>query len=129
MIIKSHQVAYEILKKKIEFEVEEFWCLALTSDLKLIEAKMIAKGTVDYCIVHPRDIFRFAYKKNASKIIIAHNHPSLSLTPSQEDLIITRELIEASKILKVPILDHLILTKKKYFSMAENKTCSFNLSN
>ena len=125
MKINSHLIAYEILKKKMSLEVEEFWCLALTSDLKLIDSKMIARGTVDFCHVHPRDIFRFAYKKNASKLIIAHNHPSKNPNPSDGDLKMTEELLMASLILKVPILDHLIVTQKNYFSMAENKVGKF----
>lgn len=121
MQIQSHKHAYQILKKHMAKDVEEFWCLALASNLKLIELKLIFRGTVDYCTVHPRDIFRFACVTNASKLIIAHSHPSGDTTPSANDLEITTRLVSISKLIEIPIIDHLILTEKTYSSMAEKK--------
>jgi DNA repair protein RadC len=100
-------------------DVEEFWCLALASNLNLIDLKLIFRGTVDFCTIHPRDIFRYACVTNASKLIIAHNHPSGDTDPSLNDLEITNRLVTISKLIEIPIVDHLILTKKNYSSLAE----------
>jgi DNA repair protein RadC len=119
MQIQSHKHAYQILKKHIALDVEEFWSLALASNLKLINLKLIFRGTVDSCTVHPRDIFRFACITNASKLIIAHSHPSGEAKPSLTDIEITNRLIRISKIIEIPIIDHLIITEHSYLSMAE----------
>lgn len=119
MNILSHKHAFQILKKQITNEVEEFWCLALASNLRLLESKLIFRGTVDYCTIHPRDIFRFACQTNASKLVIAHNHPSNDLNPSKEDIEITNRLLEASHFIEIPIIDHIIVGSNNYLSMAE----------
>lgn len=119
MQIQSHKHAYQTLKKHMAMDVEEFWCLALASNLNLIDLKLIFRGTVDFCTVHPRDIFRYACTTNASKLIIAHSHPSGDTRPSNHDIEVTRKLVNLSKVIEIPILDHLILTKKTYLSMAE----------
>jgi DNA repair protein RadC len=103
----------------MQLDIEEVWCIALTSNLKLIDFKMIFRGTVDQCTIHPRDIFRFACCANASRIILAHNHPSGDLEPSTQDLLITKQILNCSKIIQIPLLDHLILTSNMYFSFAD----------
>ncbi|MGE0633408.1 MAG: RadC family protein [Pseudobdellovibrionaceae bacterium] len=110
--------AYSVLKEHMTSDVEEVWVLALNSSLRLIEIKMIFRGTVDSCLIHPRDVFRFACMTNASQIVVAHNHPSGDLSPSNEDIKITKQLIIASRMIEIPILDHLILTSTHYCSMA-----------
>jgi DNA repair protein RadC len=119
MHIKSHKHAYQYLKKQISLEVEEFWCLALASNLKLIEIKLLFRGTVDFCTIHPRDIFRFGCATNASKLIVAHSHPSGDKNPSTVDVEITHRLVQISQLIEIPIIDHLIVTEKSYLSMAE----------
>ena len=82
---------------------------------------MISRGTLNFCLVHPRDLFREALKANSFAIIIAHNHPSLNTLPTPEDLLLTRKLVKISKIIEIPILDHIIFTDAKYYSFKENK--------
>ena len=96
--------------------------MALSSQLKPLNLEMLFRGTVNQCMVHPRDVFRFAYKSNASSLILAHNHPQGSLEASHHDLQLTSQLVKASILLQVPILDHLILGATErggYFSMAD----------
>lgn len=100
-------------------EVEEFWVMALASNKKVIRVEMIFRGTVDSCPVHPRDVFRFALKMNASAILVAHNHPSDDCRPSDQDLKLTRELHEAGDLLQIPVVDHMIVSKSGFFSMAD----------
>jgi DNA repair protein RadC len=81
--------------------------------------QMISMGTVNIVEVHPRDIFRTAIKRNATSIIIAHNHPSGSLETSVDDKALTRRVAEAGKLLGIPLTDHLIVTREGYLSMHE----------
>lgn len=94
--------------------------IALNSLCVVISAEMLFRGTADSCLVHPRDIFRFALLKNAISLIVGHNHPSQSQYPSQEDVSISRELRRAGQLLKIPLLDHVIVTEEQHFSFAES---------
>ena len=76
-------------------------------------------GTLNYNIVHPREVFEPAVKHLAASIILAHNHPSGTLEPSPEDLALNKRLVEAGKILGIQILDHIIVTKTGFSSFKE----------
>jgi len=78
-------------------------------------------GTLNANIVHPREIFAEALRQNAASVILVHNHPSGDPEPSQDDLEITKRIIEAGKIMGIDVLDHVIITKNKVFSFKENK--------
>lgn len=69
----------------------------------------VTRGTVDASLVHAREVFRYAIAENAVAIIVAHNHPSGNVTPSQADDLVTRELVTSGKILGIPVLDHIIV--------------------
>jgi len=75
---------------------------------------------LNFSIVHPREVFEEAVKNLAASIIIAHNHPSNFVEPSSEDIKLTKRLVEAGKILGIEILDHVIVSKEKYYSFKEN---------
>ncbi|MGE3973645.1 MAG: RadC family protein [Bdellovibrionales bacterium] len=115
----SSQIAYQYLKNQISSDVEEFWVLALSSKKCLLASRMIFRGTVDRCVIHPRDIFRFAIQQNASSLLVAHNHPSGDCKPSSEDVRITDNLIQAAQLLQIPIVDHLVLTTETYYSFKD----------
>ena len=100
---------------------EFFYCLYLDNKNKLIERKLLFMGTINRSIVHPRDIFREAYKNSASSIICMHNHPSGDLTPSIEDIRLTESLIKIGRIGGINVLDHLIITDNDYYSFYDNK--------
>lgn len=119
MQIDSAEAAFRNLLDLRQAMTEEFWVLSLTAGKRLIEKKMIFRGAVDHCPIHPREIFRFAILSNASCILVAHNHPHEDVTPSFQDIQVTRNLIKASKIVGIPTVDHLILAKDKYLSLAE----------
>ena len=125
MHIVSSQKAYQVLKEKMNSEVEEFWAIALASNKAIIAIKCLFRGTVDACLVHPRDIFRFACLSNASSLIIAHNHPTEDLTPSEADLRMTKKLVAASRLMQIPIVDHLILGGSAYKSFLDEKWSPF----
>jgi len=121
MILFSSREAFHYLSRIMTADVEEFWATALRSDRSVIHSQCLFRGTVDSCLAHPRDIFRFAYLQNSALLLVAHNHPSQDPTPSAQDIRFTRQLVDASRIAGVPILDHLILTQKCYWSFAEKK--------
>jgi len=81
--------------------------------------QLVAMGTANSVGVHPRDVFRVAVKNNAVSLIVAHNHPSGDLTPSADDRHLTRRLVEAGKLLDIPVLDHLVVTKETHVSLAD----------
>jgi DNA repair protein RadC len=125
MEIIAAELAYLTLKDLMTSEVEEFWALALGPTKTVLRNKMIFRGTVDACLVHPRDIFRFACLENASSLIVAHNHPSGDSRPSEQDLVFTNQLLEAACIIEIPILDHLIITRTGFSSFAREGWCGF----
>ena len=85
----------------------------------LIEKQIISVGTLDSSLVHPREVFECAIKFSAASVIVAHNHPSGELQPSDEDREVTKRLVEAGKLLGIDIIDHIILTKKEFFSFQQ----------
>lgn len=121
MFIENTKSAESYLRRVMRFQQEEFWVLAFSSNQKLLKARMIFLGTVDSCMVHPREIFRFAIEVGASKILIAHCHPSGDATPSLEDMKATQRLVQTSQVIGIPIVDHLILTENSITSLEAMK--------
>ncbi len=101
-------------------DVEEVWVAALTSQLHIIEKKLVFRGTVDSCLFHPREIVRFLCLCNASSFVMAHNHPSGNPKPSTSDIKLTKKIFELSKLIEIPLNDHLIIAGSKYFSFADS---------
>lgn len=108
--ILSPKDVYNLVKSKIKnYSKEHFMVLSFDSRNKLIGIDTITIGTLDSNLIHPRETFEAAVRRHASRIIIAHNHPSGNTEPSQEDLEITKQLVEAGKIMGIEVLDHLIV--------------------
>jgi len=107
-------------------DTEVFSVLLLDVKGKLILSEIITSGILDQSIIHPRETFRLAIKRNAASIILVHNHPSGDVTPSLDDLTITRQMIEAGKILDIHVLDHVIISyNTSCFSIREKGLLSF----
>ena len=100
-------------------EQEHFLLISLDSQNNIIAKDVIFKGTVNTSIVSPREIFLTALKREAVRIIIAHNHPSGDLTPSSQDDRVTSKIKEAGNILDIQLLDHIIISKNGYYSYEE----------
>ena len=88
---------------------ETFHVLLVDAKNKLVKRALVGVGIVDACLVHCREVYRLAVETGASAVIAAHNHPSGEATPSAEDLRITRQLVEAGKILDIKLLDHVVI--------------------
>lgn len=99
---------------------EHFVVFYLDSRRQEIQREIISVGTLNESLVHPREVFENAIKNNASSIIIAHNHPSGDLEPSQADVEITKKLIHAGKILDIKIIDHIIVSNSSCKSFIAN---------
>jgi DNA repair protein RadC len=80
----------------------------------------VSSGGMTACIVDPKVVFATALKAKATKIILSHNHPTGNLQPSKEDIALTRKLVEAGKLLDLPVIDHMILTQSSFFSYADH---------
>lgn len=119
--LNSTTKVFEYYKNKlINCKQEHFYCVYLDNSKKIIHEKLLFVGTINYSIVHPREVFKEAYLYSASSIICVHNHPSNNIFPSNEDLNITKSLVEIGKILGIKIVDHLIIGKNNYYSFLEN---------
>ena len=99
---------------------EYFYTLYFNSKQELIDKKLLFMGTVNRSIVHPREIFKYAYILSASSIICLHNHPSGDINPSEEDITLTNALVEIGKIQGIPVLDHIIISNHNYYSFSEH---------
>jgi DNA repair protein RadC len=92
----------------------------LDTKYRLLTIRIIAVGTLDSTIVHPREVFREATVASAAAIILFHNHPSGDPMPSTDDLALTTRMLNAGEVMGIPVLDHVILADQKYFSLAES---------
>lgn len=120
--IGSSQDAYEVLQPFMgELEHEEFWILYLNNSNKILHKAQLSKGGITGTLVDVRLIMKQALELGAVAIILAHNHPSGTLKPSNADKEITQKVKNASGSLDIRVLDHLIITQKEYFSFADNQ--------
>lgn len=119
--IKSSESVYDELKPlMMDLGHEEFWLLSLNRANVVLRKDLISQGGMTGTIADPKIIFQKALKNKAVSIIVAHNHPSGQLEPSAADKQITNKLVEAGKMLDIPVLDHLIVTNTGYYSFADN---------
>ena len=99
---------------------EEFWTLYLDGKHRTIESRMIHRGTLTACPVHPREILGPALRMGAAAMVIIHNHPSGETTPSGDDLDITRRITDASNLFGVRLIDHVIVGEDGHTSLADS---------
>ncbi|HTN47532.1 MAG TPA: DNA repair protein RadC [Flavipsychrobacter sp.] len=95
---------------------EHFLTITLTGASAVIQKREVFKGTVNYSMVHPREIFADAISDRAAGIIFVHNHPADDAQPSEADIKLTNQLCQAAKLMGIQVIDHIIVTKKEFFS-------------
>ena len=98
---------------------ECFWSLLLDGKNRISRVVRISEGSLTSSLVHPREVFRPAVLEAAASVLFIHNHPSGDPTPSQEDIDVTRRLVETGRILGIKVLDHIIVGFHRYFSFAD----------
>lgn len=119
--LNSSQIVYDYYRKILSNKKQEhFYCVYLDNSKRIVFEKLLFIGTINYSIVHPREIFKEAYYYSASAIICVHNHPSNNIMPSKEDIKLTNNLIEVGRLLGINVVDHLIIGKDSYYSFLEN---------
>ena len=109
-------VLAKVLGYKMSIDSESFFVLPLDKKCRLCGPMTeVTRGTLDSSLVHPREVFKVALKWSAASVIVAHNHPSGDPTPSKEDLDVTRRLLEAGRVLSVPLTDHVVVGDDELF--------------
>ncbi len=121
VLIRGSNDVYQYAKSMENLLKENFRGLYLNSKHYLIKDEIISVGHLTASLVHPREVFRTAVEYSAAGIIVIHNHPSGDPEPSENDILTTQNLKKASEILQIPLLDHVIIGKGKYFSFSEEK--------
>lgn len=119
VLLLSPREVWEQLKDIHNSKKEHFVVFFLDTQNREIKRELISVGTLNSSLIHPREVFEPAIKHLASHIIIAHNHPSRSLEPSDEDLAVTKRLTDSGRLLGIEVLDHVIVTGGGYASFKE----------
>ncbi len=113
-LLDSPRAVADYLREEVRpYKVEKFLALLLNTKHELIRKEEVTSGTLNASLVHAREVFRRAVKEGAASVLLAHNHPSGDPTPSSEDVRITKQLVEAGKILGIEVVDHVILGQKR----------------
>jgi DNA repair protein RadC len=106
---------YRLIKSKLkDYHKEHFYIIALNS--RNYSIAEVSVGSLNASIVHPREVFAEAIKNKAASVIFVHNHPSGDPEPSEDDLLLTKRLVESGKILGIEVIDHIIVAKDSFFS-------------
>ncbi|MBE0571680.1 MAG: DNA repair protein RadC [Ignavibacteriaceae bacterium] len=100
---------------------EKFIVVCLNSTNKIIKHETISIGNLNSSVVHPREVFKVAIDNSSASIILIHNHPSGNPEPSNEDIRITKKIVETGKIMEIPVFDHLIIAGETYTSFVEKR--------
>jgi len=119
-VINQPSHVYTLVKDElIKKDREIFLSILLTARNAVIGIEEISMGTMDCCIVTPRELFKSALLANAFALILCHNHPSGDMKPSEEDIKITERIVDAGRLLNIEVLDHLIISEKGFISLKE----------
>lgn len=115
-------IEFSILQISLQKNKKEiFKVLFLDAKNKIINTEDLFEGTLNSSVVYPREIIKMAIKYNAVNLIFVHNHPSGNPEPSQSDKDITKNLVNAGKVMQINILDHIIIGDNRYFSFADER--------
>jgi len=120
--ITSPEDVAEIFIPLLRDEVKEkFIVICLNSANKIIKHEVISVGTLNSSLIHPREVFKFAIDNNSANVILLHNHPSGNPEPSNEDIQITKKLVDAGKIMDIQIFDHIIVAGNEFTSFVQKR--------
>ncbi len=107
-------------ESKVDRNREHFWTISLDNASRILNIELVSKGTVNQTLVAPMEVFSMPLQKRAVQLILVHNHPSGELQPSMGDKNTTDRLIQIGHLLQLPIIDHLIISEKSYYSFLDN---------
>ena len=118
--ITASRDVFEIFQPMLcDIPYEEFWVVFLNKSNKVIDKIKISQGGISATVIDVRLILKYAIERLASSIVLCHNHPSGNLQPSEADKKITRQLKDASKLMDISVLDHIIVTETNYYSFLD----------
>ena len=118
--IRGPQDVHRLLHQRTSQELGEvFYVITLNTQSCVVGLHEVTRGTLSSSLVHPREVFIRAIADYAAGIVVVHNHPSGNPTPSADDHAVTRQLVDAGKVLDLPVYDHVIIGNARYFSFAE----------
>lgn len=118
--ITGSKSAYDVFRPHFEdLGHEEFWVMVLNRNNRIIGSQKVGMGGIDRTVADVRIILKFAIMQSGSGIIVAHNHPSGNLTPSESDIKLTQQIAHAGRFMEIQLLDHLIVSDAGYFSFAD----------
>jgi DNA repair protein RadC len=112
------EIFIPLLRDKVK---EEFYVVCLNSANKITRIELISVGNLNASVVHPREVFKVAVENNSANIILLHNHPSGNSEPSNEDISLTRKMVEAGKVMDIQVFDHIIIAGNKFASLVEKR--------
>lgn len=112
----AYKLLYPVLADK---QIEEFWLVLLNQNNKVLSKHLISTGGISGTVADVRIILKLAIDELASSIILAHNHPSGSLKPSQADKVLTHKIVASAELMNIKVLDHIIIADEVYFSFAD----------
>ena len=119
--VNSSEIVYKYFNSLFRNKKQEyFYAVYLDNKKKVIDTKLLFIGTLNYSIVHPREVFKEALLLSASSIICIHNHPSGNIEPSKEDIDLTNRLVNVGKMIGITVVDHLIIGSNRYYSFIDN---------
>ena len=111
-----HRFLYERASQEL---VEVFYVLTLNTQSRVVSCQEVTRGILNSSLVHPREVFRLAIAEGAAGIVVVHNHPSGDPTPSGDDRAVTKQLVDAGRIIDIPVYDHVVIGGSRYVSFAE----------
>ncbi|WP_445669150.1 RadC family protein [Niallia sp. FSL W8-0635] len=118
--IRSPEDAAKYMMNEMRFlSQEHFVCLYLNTKNQVMHKQVVFIGSLNASIVHPREVYKEAFRRSAASIICLHNHPSGDPSPSREDIEVTKRLVECGKIIGIDLLDHIIIGENKFISLKE----------
>jgi DNA repair protein RadC len=119
--INGPEAAYQLLRKRFKHgeSREHFILVLLSARNTVIGVETVSVGSLNASIVHPREVFKPAVTQAAASILLAHNHPSGNVDPSDDDLALTKRLVQVGELMGIPVIDHLIVGNGNYTSLKQ----------
>lgn len=119
-VVSTPAILAGLMRPRLRHQrTESFHVVLLNTANQVIRDVAVSHGSLNACLIHPREVFRIAIAENAAAVILVHNHPSGNTEPSREDLTTTRQLVDAGRIVDIRVLDHVIIAGEAYTSFAE----------
>lgn len=116
----SSDVAAYYRPRMKDLKKETFRCALLDTRNKILREEVVSVGSLSASLVHPRETFKAAVRESAAAVIFIHNHPSGDVKPSQEDILLTKRLVQAGEVIGIQVLDHIIIGEGSHFSFRDN---------